>query len=51
MQVSALLKDVFASHTSLDAQSAQAWNFEIDAQKGNVITPYWEFLAVQDAHF
>ena len=38
MQMLALLKDVFASHTSLDAQSAQAWNFEIDARKGNVMS-------------
>ena len=44
MQVSALLKDVFASHPSLDAQFAQAWNFEIDARKGNVIIPYWEIF-------
>ena len=53
MQVSALLKDVFASHTSLDAQSAQAWNFEIDARKGNVmstIIPYWENFSVV-SHF
>ena len=38
MQVSALLKDVFASHKSLDAQSVHAWNFEIDARKGNVMS-------------
>ena len=53
MQVSALLKDVFASHPSLDAQSSQAWNFEIDARKGNVmstIIPYWENFSVV-SHF